>query len=88
MASPVAYGVWYSRYSPYTAADYQNSLLPTFRSTFTPIDWLVIDTRLEVASQWNRLELEPPLFPDPPGFMNWTKQQGWSASLTSPVHRG
>jgi len=31
-----AYGVWYSRFFPYTTADYENTLLPTFRSTFTP----------------------------------------------------
>jgi len=76
-----AYGVWYSRYFAYTAADYQNSLLPTFRSTFTPIDWLVTDTDWKSPSQWNGWNWNPALFPDPAGFMNWTRQQGLSVSL-------
>jgi hypothetical protein len=76
-----AYGVWYSRYFAYTAADYQNSLLPTFRSTFTPIDWLVIDTDWKSPSQWNGWNWNPALFGDPAGFMNWTRQQGLSVSL-------
>jgi glycosyl hydrolase family 31/ricin-type beta-trefoil lectin protein/uncharacterized protein DUF5110/carbohydrate binding protein with CBM6 domain len=76
-----AYGVWYSRYFAYTAADYQNSLLPTFRSTFTPIDWLVVDTDWKSPSQWNGWNWNTALFPDPQAFMTWTKQQGLSVSL-------
>jgi hypothetical protein len=76
-----AYGVWFSRYYPYTTADYQNTLLPTFRSTFTPIDWLVVDTDWKSPSQWNGWNWNPALFPDPPGFLNWTKQQGLSVAL-------
>jgi hypothetical protein len=76
-----AYGVWYSRYFAYTAADYQNSLLPTFRSTFTPVDWLVVDTDWKSPSQWNGWNWNPALFPDPPAFMNWTRQQGLSVSM-------
>jgi hypothetical protein len=71
-----AYGVWYSRYFPYTTADYQNTLLPTFRSTFTPIDQLVVDTDWKSPSQWNGWGWNPALFPDPQGFLNWTTQQG------------
>jgi hypothetical protein len=76
-----AYGVWYSRYFAYTAADYQNSLLPTFRSTFTPIDWLVVDTDWKAPSQWNGWNWNSALFPDPQAFLNWTKQQGLSVSM-------
>ncbi|MGI5247499.1 ricin-type beta-trefoil lectin domain protein [Dactylosporangium sp. CA-139066] len=76
-----AYGVWYSRYYAYSTADYQNTLLPTFRSTFTPIDWLVIDTDWKSPSQWNGWNWNASLFPDPAGFMNWTKQQGLNVSL-------
>jgi hypothetical protein len=76
-----AYGVWYSRYFAYTAADYQNSLLPAFRSNFTPIDWLVVDTDWKSPSTWNGWNWNSALFPDPQGFMNWTKQQGLSVSL-------
>ncbi|MEE4543664.1 ricin-type beta-trefoil lectin domain protein [Streptomyces sp. V4-01] len=76
-----AYGVWYSRYSAYSAADYQNTLLPTFRSTRTPIDWLVVDTDWKAPNNWNGWNWNTSLFPDPQGFLNWTKQQGLSVSM-------
>jgi hypothetical protein len=76
-----AYGVWYSRYYAYTTSDYENTLLPTFRSTFTPIDWLVVDTDWKAPNQWNGWEWNSALFPDPQGFLNWTKQQGLSVAM-------
>jgi hypothetical protein len=76
-----AYGVWYSRYYAYTTADYENTLLPTFRSTQTPIDWLVVDTDWKSPSQWNGWNWNSALFPDPQSFMNWTKQQGLSVAM-------
>jgi alpha-glucosidase (family GH31 glycosyl hydrolase) len=76
-----AYGVWYSRYYPYSTGDYENTLLPTFRSTFTPIDWLVVDTDWKSPSQWNGWNWNPALFGDPASFMTWTKQQGLQTSL-------
>ncbi|MEV4315527.1 ricin-type beta-trefoil lectin domain protein [Actinocrispum sp. NPDC049592] len=76
-----AYGVWYSRYFAYTASDYQNTLLPAFRSTFTPIDWLVVDTDWKAPSTWNGWNWNPALFPDPQGFMTWAGQQGLSVSM-------
>lgn len=76
-----AYGVWYSRYYAYSAADYENTLLPKFRSTNTPIDWLVVDTDWKAPSTWNGWNWNTGLFPDPGGFLNWTKQQGLSVSM-------
>ncbi|MFC1419061.1 ricin-type beta-trefoil lectin domain protein [Streptacidiphilus cavernicola] len=76
-----AYGVWYSRYYAYTTADYENTLLPAFRSTETPIDWLVTDTDWKSPSQWNGWNWNPALFPDPQAFLDWTKQQGLSLAL-------
>ncbi|HVV18175.1 MAG TPA: TIM-barrel domain-containing protein, partial [Pseudonocardiaceae bacterium] len=76
-----AYGVWYSRYYAYTTSDYENTLLPTFRSTFTPIDWLVVDTDWKSPSQWNGWNWNPALFPDPQGFLDWTEQQGLSVAM-------
>jgi alpha-glucosidase (family GH31 glycosyl hydrolase) len=76
-----AYGVWYSRYYAYSTADYENTLLPTFRSTFTPIDWLVTDTDWKSPSQWNGWNWNSALFPDPQSFVTWTKAQGLSLSL-------
>jgi hypothetical protein len=76
-----AYGVWYSRYYAYTTSDYENTLLPAFRSTATPIDWLVVDTDWKAPSQWNGWNWNPALFPDPQSFLNWTRQQGLSVSM-------
>jgi hypothetical protein len=76
-----AYGVWYSRYYAYTTADYENTLLPAFRSTNTPVDWLVVDTDWKAPSQWNGWSWNPALFPDPQSFVNWTKQQGLSIAM-------
>jgi hypothetical protein len=76
-----AYGVWYSRYYPYTTADYENTLLPAFRSTDTPVDWLVVDTDWKSPSQWNGWNWNPALFPDPQAFLDWTKQQGLSVAM-------
>ncbi|GAB3894077.1 hypothetical protein GCM10029964_071840 [Kibdelosporangium lantanae] len=76
-----AYGVWYSRYFAYTTADYQNTLLPAFRSSFTPVDWLVVDTDWKSPSTWNGWNWNPALFPNPQAFLDWTKQQGLSTSL-------
>ncbi|GHF70271.1 alpha-xylosidase [Amycolatopsis bartoniae] len=76
-----AYGVWYSRYYAYSTADYENTLLPAFRNTFTPLDWLVIDTDWKSPSQWNGWNWNSALFPDPQSFLNWTQQQGLSTAL-------
>jgi hypothetical protein len=76
-----AYGVWYSRYEAYSTADYQNTLLPKFRSSFVPLDWLVVDTDFKSPSTWNGWNWNPSLFPNPQAFMDWTKQQGLSVSL-------
>jgi len=81
-----AYGIWYSRYYAYTAADYENTVLPTFRSTFTPLDWLVVDTDWKSPSQWDGWNWNSALFPDPNAFMAWTRQQGLETSLN--IHVG
>ncbi|GIM89131.1 ricin-type beta-trefoil lectin domain protein [Paractinoplanes toevensis] len=76
-----AYGVWFSRFWGYRTADYQNTLLPAFRNRFTPIDWLVVDTDWKKPLQWNGWNWNTDLIPDPPGFMNWTRQMGLDVSL-------
>ncbi|HTJ71033.1 MAG TPA: ricin-type beta-trefoil lectin domain protein [Actinospica sp.] len=81
-----AYGVWYSRYYAYSTSDYENTLIPTFRSTFTPIDWLVIDTDWKSPNQWNGWNWNSSLFPDPSSFLAWTKQQGLETALN--IHTG
>jgi alpha-glucosidase (family GH31 glycosyl hydrolase) len=81
-----AYGVWYSRYYAYSTSDYENTLLPTFRSTFTPLDWLVVDTDWKAPNQWNGWNWNSSLFPDPNAFMTWTKQQGLQTAFN--IHVG
>ncbi|MFI0723704.1 ricin-type beta-trefoil lectin domain protein [Streptomyces sp. NPDC021224] len=76
-----AYGVWYSRYYAYTTADYENTLLPAFRTNDVPLDWLVVDTDWKSPSQWNGWNWNSALFPDPQGFLDWTKQQGLSVAM-------
>ncbi|WP_371483765.1 ricin-type beta-trefoil lectin domain protein [Kitasatospora sp. NBC_00315] len=76
-----AYGVWYSRYYPYATADYENTLLPAFRASNTPIDWLVVDTDWKSPTRWNGWGWNSSLFPDPQAFMNWTRSQGLAVSL-------
>ncbi|NUP50947.1 MAG: DUF5110 domain-containing protein, partial [Catenulispora sp.] len=76
-----AFGIWNSRYNAYSASDYENTLLPAFRSHKTPIDAQVIDTDFKSPDAWNGWEWNPTLFPDPQSFMNWTKQQGLQIAL-------
>jgi hypothetical protein len=76
-----AYGVWFSRYFDYSAADYQQRLIPEFRAHRTPLDYLVIDTDFKAPSTWNGWNWRADRFPDPQGFLEWTRQQGLSVSL-------
>ncbi|MBO0868290.1 MAG: carbohydrate-binding protein [Micromonosporaceae bacterium] len=76
-----AFGNWFSRYQPYTTADYEQTILPTFRAEQVPLDVLVIDTDFKNPSTWNGWNWNPSLFPDPQSFMDWTKQQGLHVTL-------
>nr|BFE70434.1 hypothetical protein GCM10020092_037350 [Actinoplanes digitatis] len=53
-----AFGTWFSKYQAYSAADYEDSLLPAFREHEVPLDSLVIDTDWKAPNQWGWLELE------------------------------
>ncbi|AGL16789.1 glycoside hydrolase family 31 [Actinoplanes sp. N902-109] len=76
-----AYGVWFSRFWGYSTADYQNSLLPAFRNSFTPLDWLVVDTDWKKPVEWDGWNWNTDLFPDPQAFLTWTKQMGLDVSM-------
>ncbi|MEK8029719.1 TIM-barrel domain-containing protein [Ideonella sp. DXS29W] len=71
-----AYGVWYSEYYDRTAADYQNTIIPRFRSEGVPIDVLVTDTDFKAPNTWNGWEIDTRKFPDPKGYFNWLHSQG------------
>ncbi|MHA3700832.1 TIM-barrel domain-containing protein [Jatrophihabitans sp. YIM 134969] len=76
-----AYGTWYSEYYDRTAADYENTILPKFRSEGVPLDVLVTDTDFKVPNQWNGWEIDPSKFPDPKAYFDWAHAQGLHTSL-------
>ena len=76
-----AYGVWYSEYYDRTAADYEHTILPRFRSDGVPLDVLVTDTDFKVPNQWNGWEIDPSKFPDPKAYFAWAHSQGLHTSL-------
>jgi hypothetical protein len=76
-----AYGVWYSEYIDRTAADYENTILPAFRSEGTPLDVLVTDTDFKAVNTWSGWEMDPAKFPDPQGFFDWSASQGLHNTL-------
>jgi hypothetical protein len=81
-----AFGVWFSRYYPYTQSDYENQLIPAFRSHGVPIDALVTDTDWKSPQNWDGWNWNPSLFPDPQSYLDWAKQQGLNVTLN--VHAG
>ncbi|MFG2421190.1 TIM-barrel domain-containing protein [Streptomyces sp. NPDC048448] len=78
---PWAYGVWYSEYIDRTAADYENTILPKFRSEGVPLDVLVTDTDFKAVNSWSGWEIDTAKFPDPKGFFDWSASQGLHNTL-------
>ncbi|MET0400944.1 MAG: TIM-barrel domain-containing protein [Cystobacter sp.] len=76
-----AYGVWFSEYFDYTAADFQQKLLPKFRSEGVPLDVLVVDTNFKAGNYWNGWDIDTRKFPDPKGFFDWARSQGLRTTL-------
>ena len=76
-----AYGVWFSEYYDYTAADYENTMLPKFRSEGVPLDVLVTDTDYKAPSTWDGWEMDPAKFPDPKAFFDWAASMGLHNTL-------
>ncbi|MFJ5034543.1 TIM-barrel domain-containing protein [Streptomyces sp. NPDC088560] len=76
-----AYGVWYSEYIDRTAADYENTVLPAFRSEGVPLDVLVTDTDFKSPNTWSGWEIDASKFPDPKAFFDWAASQGLHNTL-------
>jgi len=76
-----AYGVWYSEYYDRTAADFQNTIVPRFRSEGVPLDVLVVDTDFKTPDRWNSWEIDRTKFPDPQAFFDWAHREGLHTSL-------
>ncbi|MEK8032870.1 TIM-barrel domain-containing protein [Ideonella sp. DXS29W] len=71
-----AYGVWFSEYYDRTAADFQNNIVPRFRSEGVPLDVLVVDTDFKALDTWSGWAIDPVKFPNPKGFLDWVHGQG------------
>lgn len=71
-----AYGVWYSEYYNHTASDFENTIVPTFRSQGVPLDVLVSDTDFKSPDPWDGWEIDTNKFPDPKAFFDWAESQG------------
>ncbi|MGC5167999.1 TIM-barrel domain-containing protein [Luteimicrobium sp. DT211] len=76
-----AYGVWYSEYYDRTAADFEDTILPKFRSENVPLDSLVVDTDFKSPGTWNGWEMDTSKFPDPKGFFDWAHGEGLHTAL-------
>ena len=76
-----AYGVWYSEYYDRTAAEYENTILPKFRSEKVPLDVLVTDTDFKTPNQWNGWEIDTSKFPDPKAYFAWAHSEGLHTAL-------
>ena len=76
-----AYGVWYSEYYNHTAADYENTILPDFRSNHVPLDVLVTDTDFKSPNAWDGWEMNPTEFPDPTAYFAWAHSMGLHTAL-------
>jgi alpha-glucosidase (family GH31 glycosyl hydrolase) len=76
-----AFGVWFSRYYPYTAEEYREEVIPAFRDEQVPLDVLVVDTDFKAPDDWNGWNWNQELFPNPQEFMRWTDEQGLKVSL-------
>ena len=76
-----AFGIWYSKYEPYTSSFYQTNLIPKFREENIPLDVLVVDTDWKSPHQWNGWSWNNSLFPNPQSFINWGKEEGLAIAL-------
>jgi hypothetical protein len=75
------FGNWLSRYYPYTAADYEDQILPEFAANHVTLDTLSVDTDWKSPNQWDGWEWNPALFPDPAAFLAWAKSEGIHVTL-------
>jgi hypothetical protein len=75
-----AFGVWFSRYTHYTSAQYQE-VVGQFRSNRVPLDVLIVDTDFKSPNSWNGWGWNTRLFPDPEGFLGWAHGQGLKVSF-------
>lgn len=78
-----AFGVWFSRYYPYTDAQIRNELFPAFRSERVPLDVLAIDTDAKAPVAWNGWQWNNELLPNPKDTIRWMHDQGVDVLLNT-----
>jgi alpha-glucosidase (family GH31 glycosyl hydrolase) len=76
-----AFGVWFSRFYPYSASDYRQTVVPRFRDERVPLDALIIDTDFKTPNRWNGWNWKEKLFPRPEAFLDWTEREGIQVAL-------
>lgn len=74
------FGVWYSRWWPYSAEDFRD-IVARFREEDVPLSTLVIDTDYSSPNTWNGWNWNESRFPDPEGFIEWAHDEGLLVSL-------
>ena len=82
-----ALGNWWSRYHPYSAAEYL-ALMDRFAEDGIPfsvgvidMDWHLVDIDPRFGSGWTGYTWNPALFPDPRGFLAALHERGLAVSL-------
>lgn len=78
-----AFGNWYSRWHAYSAEEYREELIPTFREEGVPLDILVIDTDWKQPNAWNGWNWDTELFPNPERFVEWAHDEGLLVTLNT-----
>ena len=82
-----ALGNWWSRFHPYTAAEY-TELIGRFEREGIPfsvavidMDWHLIDVDPQYGSGWTGYSWNRALFPDPAEFLAWLHEHGLRVTL-------
>ena len=75
-----AFGVWFSKYSFYSALDYQR-LVAAFRAHDVPLDVLVVDTDFKSPNPWNGWQWTQVFSANPEGFLRWAHTKGLDVAL-------
>lgn len=75
-----ALGAWWSRYYAYREPDLR-ALVADFAANLLPLDVLVIDMDWHTPHSWTGYSWNRELFPDPPAFLSWLREQGLRVTL-------
>ncbi|HVC09047.1 MAG TPA: TIM-barrel domain-containing protein [Elusimicrobiota bacterium] len=73
-------GSWYSRWWPYTSADYRR-IVAQYHAHGFPLDILVLDMDWHTPGHWTGYSWNRKLFPHPKAFLRWVHAQGLHVTL-------